>query len=77
MEMVKIVNTFHKKMEKCLDTHVCGVCGIVGLEGKGVLIPIDKLMCHAVDKDSDECAWSVIEVGIFVACWKYTPLAML
>ena len=30
MEMVKIVNTFHKKMEKCLDTHVCGVCGEKG-----------------------------------------------
>ena len=61
-QIVEIINTYHTKMEKCLDQHVCGVCGIVGLEGKGTLVPIDKLMCHAVDKDSDECAWSVIEV---------------
>jgi len=63
-ETVEIVNTFHKKMESCLDSHVCGVCGVVGLEGKGSLVPIEKLMCHAVDKDSSECAWSAIEVRV-------------
>ena len=61
-EAVEIVKSFHKKIESCVDGHVCGVCGIVGLDGKGSLVAIDKLMCHAVDKDSDECAWSTIEV---------------
>ena len=64
-ETAEIVNTFHKKMESCLDSHVCGVCGAVGLEGKGSLVPIEKLMCHAVDKDSSECAWSAIEVRVY------------
>ena len=63
-ETVEIVNSFHKKMESCLDSHVCGVCGVVGLEGKGSLVPIEKLMCHAVNKDSSECAWSAIEVRV-------------
>ena len=70
-ETAEIVNTFHKKMESCLDSHVCGVCGVVGLEGKGLLVPIEKLMCHAVDKDSSECAWSAIEVRVTFISKKY------
>ena len=63
-QAVEIVNTFHKKMKSSLDSHVCGVCGVVGLDGNGSLVPITKLMCHAVDKDSNECAWSAIEVSL-------------
>ena len=56
-QAVEIVNTFHKKMESSLDSHVCGVCGVAGLDGNGSLVPIPNVSFRDGGLQADEVLW--------------------
>ena len=59
-DIVAVARAFLEKCARRSDTSVCGVCGTVGLEGQGRVVPIAKLAMHAVGGITDDSSWSRI-----------------
>ena len=59
-DVVAVARAFLEKCACRSDARVCGVCGIVGLEGQGREVPIANLAMHAVGGINDDSSWSRI-----------------
>ena len=53
-EVVAVAKRYLKEISRRSDNHVCGVCGIVGLDGYGRYLSVKKFEMHGVGKRDDD-----------------------
>ena len=60
-DVVKVAQEYIKETKNRSDTKVCSVCGVVGLDGAGRAVPVQKLSVHEVGDIEDDSDWARID----------------
>ena len=59
-EVVKIAQEYIKETKNRSDNKICSVCGVVGLDGTGCEVRVQKLSVHDVGDTEDDSDWARI-----------------
>ena len=60
-DVVKVAQEYIKETKNRSDTKVCSVCGVVGLDGAGRAVPVQKVSVHEVGDIEDDSDWARID----------------
>jgi len=63
-DVVKVAQYYIEVTKNRSDNNVCSVCGVVGLDGAGREVPVNKLSVHDVGDIEDDSDWARINRGV-------------